>query len=78
MNFQELTITWEHAVCGMKPQDCTHSTHYHIDDPEAVQQDSKRLKKILDAKYEKANLPKIIEGYSHLNKEQKFIIKVIN
>jgi hypothetical protein len=71
LNFQELTITWEHAVCRMKPQDCTHSTHYHIDDPEAVQQDSKRLKKILDAKYEKANLPKIIEGYSHLNKEQK-------
>ena len=58
LKFQNLTITWENTVCGMKPFDCTHDTHYHIDDPQAAQQDSKRLNKILDAKYEKAEYKK--------------------
>ena len=58
LNFENLTITQENAVCGMKPSDYTHDKHYHIDYPQAVQQDSKFLKKMLDANYEKADLPK--------------------
>ena len=43
-----------------------------ITEPEEVQQASKRVNNILDAIYEKADLPNIISEYCiHLNTEEK-------
>ena len=46
-------------------------TFYKSTEPKAARDDTKRATRILDAKYEKANLPKLVEECSHLTKEDQ-------
>jgi hypothetical protein len=70
LNFSNLTIEWEEAVASMKPsemalQELTESTtdnDYVIPD---------KMQRILDAKYEKADLEAIAEASSHLNRTER-------
>ena len=53
----------------------THETNasemYSTDDSDAMQEATERVKRILDAKYEPANLDEIVENCNHLNKTDK-------
>ena len=78
LNFAEGLITWDDIELSMKPDShfdspenlCT--AFIEATEPKEVQQASNRVNKILDAKYEKADLPKIIkENCEHLNVNEK-------
>ena len=62
----------------MKPRDCTVEGHFAIEESANVQQATSRIKKILDAKYEKANLKQIVKSLNYLEKhEQKLLLQVL-
>ena len=51
----------------MKRINCGVKTHFTIRDSTPVQSETQRIKKILDANYQKANLPKIVKVLIYLN-----------
>lgn len=64
-------IVWEDQSIPLKPVQAD-ETHFYIkDDSEAVQEVTKRMKTILDAKYEKADLTKIVQQQHHSNVEHQ-------
>ena len=78
LDFQNATSTWQGAVIDMKPKDCKRESHFAISESEKVQQATNRIKRILDAKYEKANLKKVVNKLDYLNKEeQKSFLKLL-
>ena len=50
----------------MKPINCKMRTHFRIQDSKNVRNATKRIKKILDANYEKANLKKNVHKPTYL------------
>jgi len=59
----------------MKPIYCNVKEHFAIQDSKWVHAKTKRIKKMLDAKYKKVNLAELIPSLKHLNKlkQEKFI-----
>ena len=55
----------------MKPRDCTPETAFHINESLAMDEASDRIKQIIDAKYEPANLDHVVQECKHLNKEEQ-------
>ena len=60
INFSTELVTWDEVSIPMKPFNARIETNYHIDDSVAVKDATKKMKQILDAKYELANLDKIV------------------
>ena len=50
----------------MKPVHNSTRTHFAISDSKRVASETKRIKKILDAKYEKADLNKLVNDLDYL------------
>lgn len=67
LHFDSLEIEWDNARIPMRPIDATSQTSYHIQDPPAVADATERIKAILDAKYEKANISKLVNEQTHLS-----------
>ena len=65
------TIRWDTAEIPMRSQDCTMEDAYYIAEPQAVQEATSRLTKILDAKYEKADLNQVVQKASELTSPEK-------
>ena len=60
----------------MKPPNCNTTEHYYINDSSNVEEASDRMKRILDPKYEKANLNKLVTDAIYLdNYEQDKLLK---
>ena len=55
----------------MRSRASTLQDAYLIEDPERVKQATKRISEILDAKYEKADLEKIVSNCPHLSHPQR-------
>ena len=55
----------------MKESNCTVTNSYFIHDSPAVEDLTARVKRILDAKYEKADLSLLVRDMTYLNKEQQ-------
>ena len=79
LNFADGIITWEDIEFNMKPDGYFVSPEnlcaafLEATEPNKVQQASNRVNKILDAKYEKDDLSKIIkENCEHFNVNEKF------
>ena len=70
IKYSDNTITWDEATIPMKPIDATLKDE-HLMDSEAVEDATDRMKQILEAKYEKADLETIINEYEHLTEIQK-------
>ena len=66
IRFSDQTLSWEDGVIPMKPADATVRQSLFIKDD--LEED---LGRILDAKYEKADLPKIVSDYDHISNNQK-------
>ena len=71
INFKNMTLEWEDHAIEMKSVDATEQTSFAIADSAAVEGASSRLKKILDAKYEAANLDEIVATFDHLTIAEK-------
>jgi hypothetical protein len=88
MSFRDQTITWDGATVPMKDHEFIHSPlngtsekfywHQDLQESEALQAATNRLKKILDAKYEKADLHEICRACTHLSTaEQDKLLTVL-
>ena len=63
------TIQWDDAEIPMRPRVSDISDSYYIKDPPSVKEQTERINRILDAKYEKADLRKVV-NQANLTKEQ--------
>ena len=78
LDFASNSITWNGSRIDMKPPNCNTTEHYFINDPSNVKEASDRIKRILDAKYEKANLNKLVRDAIYLDShEQDKLFKLL-
>ena len=71
LDFYFQKVRWQNAEIPMKLPDATITSDFYIQDSSLVEEEADRIKKILDAKYEPANLAEIAEQSIHLSKEQQ-------
>ena len=60
--FSKSQIEWEHAELPFKDINISRKEAYHIQDSKLITTSTERVKKILDAKYEPANLKNIVQA----------------
>ena len=78
LNFSNNTTNWNDTSIPMKPAHNSTRTHFAISDSKRVASETKRIKKILDAKYEKADLNKLDNNLDYLNtNKQSKLLKLI-
>ena len=75
LDIQNHFIEWKDINLPMKPIDCKIRTHFTIQDCKSVRNATKRIKKILDANYEKANLKKIVYSLRYLINDKQSLIR---
>ena len=74
LDFQACTITWDGVVASMKERGALSkrkalfNTYQELLEPDSTKEATKRVIGILDAKYEKADLHKLVEACTHLQK----------
>ena len=71
LDFGSETVIWDTAEIPMKETDAAFPTSIHVQESKAVQADLERLSTILDAKYQPADLDKVVKECSHLQKEEQ-------
>eukprot|EP00957_Ditylum_brightwellii_P160794 12241534-Ditylum_brightwellii.AAC.1 len=77
IDFENELITWGKYCANMKPTGVSVDNSYSIDNSTGInelihQMAGDNYKKILDAKYEKANIEKTVsEQYAHLSKKKQ-------
>ena len=72
LHFQEdACVEWEDASMPFKDRDATFETAFYVEDIGSVRESTDRIKRILDATYEKADLEKITSECQHLNIEER-------
>ena len=71
LNFKESSIQWDDIEIPMKPEDATAQKHFHIADSPTLDAATERIKHILDAKYEAANLNEIANSCTHLSQDKQ-------
>ncbi len=71
LDFKEQEVHWDEASVPFKSREATIETAYHIEDPIAIQHSTHRIRKILDAKYDKADLEEITANCTHLEPEER-------
>ena len=70
LNFQDACVEWEDASMPFKDRDATFETAFLVEDIGSVRESMDRIKRILDATYEKAYLEKITSECQHLSIEE--------
>jgi hypothetical protein len=71
LKYSTSTIEWDNAEIPMRSRDATIEDSYHIQEAPHLEETVERIKRILDAKYEPANLDEVVAGCTHLTEEQK-------
>jgi hypothetical protein len=77
IKYSTATIEWDGAEIPMRSRDSTIEDSYLINDSPCLQEAAERIKKILDAKYEPANLDEIVESCSHLTQIEQIQLKTL-
>jgi hypothetical protein len=77
IKYSTATIEWNGAEIPMRSRDSTIKDSYLISDSPSLQEAAERIKKILDAKYEPANLDEIVESCSHLTQIEQIQLKTL-
>ena len=70
IKFSNQTIVWDFAEMPFKDADADLS-QFHVDEPQHVTEAHERLKSILDAKYEAANLEEVCRSQTGLSSEEQ-------
>ena len=71
IRFSDMTIKWDHYDMPFKDIDSDFLQSYHIREDELMSQESERISKILDAKYEKADLTEVCRAQAHLDEDER-------
>jgi len=71
IRFSDKTIVWDRAEMPFKDRDASELEAYHISDGDAMEDAVHRVKRILDAKYEKADISKVCEEQEELDASQR-------
>jgi hypothetical protein len=71
LKYSTATIEWDGAEIPMKSRDATIEDSYYIHDSPCLEEAAERIKRILDAKYEPANLDELTAKCTHLTPEQQ-------
>ena len=78
IKFSSQTIEWDFAEIPMRPKESLLSDSYHINDSKLVQTELKQVAAIMDAKYEPADLDKLVDECKHLKpKEQQLLYNLL-
>ena len=70
-DYSDMTMEWDGSSIPMKDSEANEHEAFHVQEPEALAEAMERIKRILDAKYEKADLNEVAENSDHLNEKQK-------
>ena len=70
--FKEGQIEWDGSTIPMKPPNAQIHSHYHIEDSVDLDEATDRLRTILDAKYEPADLDEVMTDSEHLTHKALF------
>ena len=71
IHFSTKSVTWDGVEIPMKDRDATFKESFHVGDTVAMEEAATRIREILEAKYEKANLRDICDKSMHLETEQQ-------
>ena len=71
INFSTSTCSWDNSVIPMREPTVPIEQSFIVEESGPVKQATIRLKKILEAKYVPADIPKVVEGRADLNPKQK-------
>ncbi len=71
LRFSDLTVNWDGHSCPFKDGDATIEDSYFVADPQSIADATDRLKGILDAKYEKADLEEVVQEATYLSQEEQ-------
>jgi transposase InsO family protein len=66
-DFTDLTIEWDGAIIPMRDADSMRNETFYIHEPDSIVEATERIKNILDAKYEKADLSQVVKEATHLS-----------
>ena len=66
IDFAKNVVQWEDREVPLKTMDCKYEDSFFIQYSPAVESSLDRIKKILDAKYEPANLQEVVNRHKHL------------
>ena len=66
-DFSDLTIEWDAVTVPMRDANSVQEDAFYVHKPEAISEATQRIKTILDAKYEKANLQEVAAAATHLS-----------
>ena len=71
IHFSTHTCTWGNSTIPMRKPDVEMRQSYLVEDSGPVKPATNRLKKLLDAKYEAANIPELVQARKDLNTVQR-------
>ena len=71
IDYKEQCVTWDDVNVPMKSRDATFENSFHLEDNGIAKDATERMSKILDAKYEQADLEKIVDECVHLDEEER-------
>jgi transposase InsO family protein len=77
LQFSNNTITWDHSEIPFKDSDATLEDTFHIGEPSVLEEAAERLKGILDAKYEAADLNEVAHNCTHLDEDEQRKLKTL-
>jgi hypothetical protein len=75
IKYSTMTIEWDGAEIPMRSKDMTIEELYLISNTPCLQEAAERIKQILDAKYEPANLNEIVKECIHLTPDEQSQLK---
>ena len=71
IDFKRMQVIWDDAYVPMRQPDANIQTTYHVNDSKSLAEATERVKKILDAKYEPADLQHEVSKCTHLSSEEQ-------
>jgi transposase InsO family protein len=77
IDFNEKHIMWNDVAVPMRRSNANIKRDFYIQESEAIKAAEKRIERILDAKYEPADLDKIVEESSHLDDQEKLQLREV-
>ncbi len=78
VKFSTNTIEWDNSEIPLRDSESTVQEHFHITESDSMSDATDRLRSILDAKYEAADLKQVAAECSHLtNEEQQLLLRVL-
>ena len=70
-DFTDLTIEWDGVVLPMRDTESMTQEAYYIHEPDIIEAETERIRGILDAKYEKADLAEVAAQATHLTQSER-------